>query len=78
MKEGPELLEKLKPVMGRIAKRYDHEEYGGALLLGVQGLLLKVHGSSGARAIKNAIAAAKAAGRINIGKQIEERLAAKA
>ncbi len=78
MKEGPELLEKLKPVMGRIAKRYDHEEYGGALLLGVQGLFLKVHGSSGPRAIKNAVAAAKAAGRINISKQIEERLAVKA
>jgi glycerol-3-phosphate acyltransferase PlsX len=78
MAEGPELLEKLKPLMGRMAKRYDHEEYGGALLLGVQGLFLKVHGSAGGRAIKNAIAAAKAAGRINISQQIEARLAPKA
>ena len=40
---------------GRMMKRYDHEEYGGALLLGVQGTFLKVHGSGGARAIKNAV-----------------------
>ncbi len=72
--EGPELLEKLKPVMARIAKRYDHEEYGGALLLGVQGTFLKVHGSAGARAIKNAIAAAKSISRLNVNAQIESRL----
>ncbi len=45
--ESPELVEKLKPLLGRVMKRYDHEEYGGALLIGVQGLFFKVHGSAG-------------------------------
>jgi phosphate acyltransferase len=73
--ESPEIIEKLKPVIHRIMKRYDHEEYGGALLLGVAGLFFKVHGSSGARAIKNAIAKAKAAGQLHITEQVEARLA---
>ncbi|HVS73615.1 MAG TPA: phosphate acyltransferase PlsX [Phycisphaerae bacterium] len=75
--EGPDFLHKLKPLMGRIAKRYDHEEYGGALLLGVQGLFMKVHGSAGPRAIKNAIAATKSAARLNVNQQIEHHLAPK-
>ena len=74
--EGPETAAKLKPVFGRMMKRYDHEEYGGALLLGVQGVFLKVHGSGGARAIKNAVAAAKTAGKLGLNAQIEKRLAA--
>jgi glycerol-3-phosphate acyltransferase PlsX len=73
--EGADLAGKLKPVMGRMMKRYDHEEYGGALLLGVQGTFLKVHGSGGARAIRNAVAAAKKAGALGINAEIEKRLA---
>jgi glycerol-3-phosphate acyltransferase PlsX len=73
--EGPETAARLKPVFGRMMKRYDHEEYGGALLLGVQGVFLKVHGSGGARAIKNAVAAAKTAGKLGLNTQIEKRLA---
>jgi len=76
--EGPETAAKLKPVFGRMMKRYDHEEYGGALLLGVQGVFLKVHGSSGGRAIKNAVMAAKTAGKLGINAEIEKRLAGKA
>lgn len=73
--EGPETAARLKPVFGRMMKRYDHEEYGGALLLGVQGVFLKVHGSGGARAIKNAVIAAKTAGKLGINAEIEKRLA---
>jgi glycerol-3-phosphate acyltransferase PlsX len=76
--EGPEFTEHLLPVLGRMKKRYDHEEYGGALLLGVQGTFLKVHGSGGARAIKNAIAAARTAGKLGINAEIEKRLAGSA
>lgn len=76
MAEGPEVAAKVKPVFGRLMKKYDHEEYGGALLLGVQGTFLKVHGSGGARAIKNAVAAAKKAGQLGINAEIEKRLAA--
>ncbi len=73
--EGAEFATKLKPVLGRMMKRYDHEEYGGALLLGVQGLFLKVHGSGGARAIKNAVGAVKTAAKLGINTEIEKRLA---
>jgi phosphate acyltransferase len=73
--EGPEMVARLKPIFGRMMKRYDHEEYGGALLLGVQGVFIKVHGSGGARAIKNAVAAAKVAGKLGINAEIEKRLA---
>ncbi len=72
--ESPEVLEKLKPLMARLMKRYDHEEYGGALLLGVSEIFLKVHGSGGARAIKNAVAAAKNAGKLCINSAIESHL----
>jgi glycerol-3-phosphate acyltransferase PlsX len=73
--EGPEVAARVQPIFGRMMKRYDHEEYGGALLLGVQGIFLKVHGSGGARAVKNAVAAAKAAGKLGINREIEKRLA---
>lgn len=36
-------------------KKLDYKEYGGAPLLGVNGNVVKAHGSSDARAIKNAI-----------------------
>ncbi len=75
--ESPDLAAKVKPLIGRMMKRYDHEEAGGAMLLGVSGIFFKVHGSAGARAIKNVVVAAKAAGKLNIGTQIEARLAPK-
>ncbi|NQU76321.1 MAG: phosphate acyltransferase PlsX [Planctomycetes bacterium] len=44
-----------KPIMAR----YDYHEYGGAPLLGVNGICIICHGSSSARAIYNAIRVAK-------------------
>ena len=38
-----------------LAKRMSYEEYGGALLLGVDGITIVCHGRSSAKAIKNAI-----------------------
>jgi glycerol-3-phosphate acyltransferase PlsX len=72
--EGPDTAAQLKPIFARLMKRYDHEEYGGALLLGLQGVFFKVHGSAGARAIKNAVVAAKSAGKLALNQQIESRL----
>lgn len=40
-------------------KIIDYEEYGGAPLLGIDGIGIKCHGSSGPRAIKNAIRVAR-------------------
>ncbi|MCQ2969174.1 MAG: phosphate acyltransferase PlsX [Clostridium sp.] len=49
----------LKPVFKNIADRFDYKEYGGAPFLGVDGICIKAHGSSDARAFKNAIKQAK-------------------
>lgn len=42
----------------RIKKNIDYSEYGGAPLLGVNGIVMKSHGRSSPKAIKNAIRAA--------------------
>lgn len=45
----------LLPALRGLKKQVDYTEYGGAPLLGVQGISIICHGSSNARAIKNAI-----------------------
>jgi len=53
------LAMKFKPVIQRIYKKYDYNEYGGAPLLGVNGTALICHGASESRTIRNAIFTAK-------------------
>jgi glycerol-3-phosphate acyltransferase PlsX len=43
------------PALNRLRKRMDYAEYGGGPVLGVQGLVVKAHGRSSARAIRSAI-----------------------
>jgi len=38
-----------------LKRKIDPDEYGGAVLLGINGICIKAHGSSSAKAIKNAI-----------------------
>ncbi|HZX21532.1 MAG TPA: phosphate acyltransferase PlsX, partial [Clostridia bacterium] len=45
----------LKPGLRDFKKQFDYTEYGGAPFLGVRGVLIKAHGSSDEKAIKNAI-----------------------
>jgi len=45
----------LKPTFNRLRQIYDYEEYGGAPLLGINGICIICHGSSTPRAIKNAV-----------------------
>jgi hypothetical protein len=45
----------VKPGMDDMRKRVDYTEYGGAPLLGVNGVVIISHGSSKAKAMKNAI-----------------------
>lgn len=45
----------LYPTVRRVARRMDYAEYGGALLLGVNGITVIGHGRSNAKAIKNAV-----------------------
>lgn len=49
----------VKPQLRKFKKRFDYEEVGGAPLLGVNGAVVKAHGSSSAAAIKNAIRQAR-------------------
>jgi glycerol-3-phosphate acyltransferase PlsX len=51
----------LKPRMKSLVKKLDYSEHGGAPFLGVDGLVLKSHGSSDANAIKNAVRQARIA-----------------
>jgi len=45
----------LKPALKEIKKKMDYTEYGGALLLGIDGGIIKCHGTSKAKEIKSAI-----------------------
>ena len=49
----------LKSKIGELKKKMDSEEVGGAPLLGAKAPVIKAHGSSKAKAIKNAIRQAK-------------------
>ena len=45
----------VKPSMKKVLKKYDATEYGGAPMIGLNGLVVKSHGSSDAKEIKNSI-----------------------
>lgn len=45
----------VKPALKQTLKAFDLEQYGGAPLLGLKGLVVKTHGSSKANEIKNSI-----------------------
>lgn len=45
----------VKPSLKRFLKAHDYKEEGGAALIGVNGIVIKAHGSSDARAFMNAI-----------------------
>ena len=69
------------PALKEIRKRVDDAEYGGAPLLGVNGVVIVCHGSSRAFAVKNAIrvaAGAVSSGMVNaIRQNMESNLAEK-
>lgn len=49
----------LKKGLKSFKKRFDYKEYGGAPFLGIDGIIIKAHGSSDSKAIKNAVRQAK-------------------
>lgn len=49
----------LKSSLKSFKKRFDYKEYGGAPFLGIDGIMIKAHGSSDEIAIKNAVRQAK-------------------
>ncbi|MNY74692.1 Phosphate acyltransferase [compost metagenome] len=49
------------PRLRHLKKKMDYKEHGGAPLLGLNGLVVKCHGSSDALAVKNAVGKARIA-----------------
>ena len=64
----------LKPTLKAMRKRMDYAEYGGAILLGVNGTCIIGHGSSSALAVKNAIRVVVECARTEVNIRIEENL----
>jgi glycerol-3-phosphate acyltransferase PlsX len=62
----------VRGALAEVRGRLDYSEYGGAPLLGVDGVAIVAHGSSGPRAIRNAIRVAHESARLEIGRQIME------
>ena len=55
-----------RPAFDRVRKQLDYEEYGGVPILGVNGVSIICHGSSHAKAIKNAIRVARQAAQADL------------
>ncbi|MBL0262554.1 MAG: phosphate acyltransferase PlsX [Leptospiraceae bacterium] len=64
----------LNPTLRAMKKRMDYAEYGGAVLLGVNGTCIIGHGSSSAFAVKNAIRVVIECARTEVNIRIEENL----
>lgn len=64
----------VKPSLKEFMKSHDYKEEGGACLLGVDGIVVKAHGSSDARAFKNAIRQGKSFYDRNYLKEFKEKI----
>lgn len=71
----PDLAMKFEPVVKSIYKKHDYHEYGGAPLLGANGICLICHGSSEARTIVSAVRNALKFAELDINNGIIEALA---
>lgn len=63
-----------RQAVNKIKKKLDYSEYGGAPLLGVDGVVIIGHGRSSAKAIKNAIRLAHEFAQINLPKLLVSNL----
>ncbi|HEC70080.1 MAG TPA: phosphate acyltransferase PlsX [Candidatus Omnitrophica bacterium] len=64
----------LKRSLKRFSQMIDYAEYGGAPLLGIDGVVIIGHGRSNAKAVKNAIRAALKELEVNINEEIKTRI----
>jgi glycerol-3-phosphate acyltransferase PlsX len=76
MQQDPDLAARLEPVVKSLWAKHDYHEYGGAPLLGVNGVCMISHGSSDARTIKNAILRSKQFIQSRVNEAITRRLGA--
>ncbi len=65
----------LGPKLKDLKKQFDYSSYGGAPILGVDGLVFKIHGSSSASAVENAIIKASVLADTDISEKTKETLA---
>ncbi len=72
----PELAMRFEPVVKSIYAKHDYHEFGGAPLLGANGICMICHGSSEARTIKNAIRNAITYAKAGVNDAIAQRLTA--
>lgn len=61
----------MKKVFSSLKKALDPRSYGGAFILGVNGLVVKAHGSSDRLAIQNALEVARVGAEMKIVESIE-------
>src|SRR5947209_4268789 len=66
---------KAHSVLTALVHRHDYSAYGGAPLLGIDGICIICHGSSGERAIKNALSVAAQYASAGLNEKIVEELA---
>ncbi len=64
----------VKPALKQTLKAFDFEQYGGAPMLGLNGLVVKTHGSSKAVEIKNSILQCITFTEQNINQKIKEKI----
>jgi phosphate acyltransferase len=66
----------MSPFLKRLRNTFDYSEYGGAPLLGINGVCIICHGQSSSKAIYKALAVARKMVDEQVNKQIETELAA--
>ena len=64
----------VKPAVEELKGKFNYEEYGGGILLGVKGVVIVCHGHSSSHALKNAIKLAKTCIEFNIIEEIKKRI----
>ena len=64
----------VKPALEKTLKCFDSSQYGGAPLLGLNGLVVKTHGSSKAVEVKNSILQCIAFKEEKINEKIKEQI----
>ncbi|MCG3126445.1 MAG: Phosphate acyltransferase [Phycisphaerae bacterium] len=72
--DSPHLVKQFEPVVERIWARHDFAEYGGAPLMGVNGVAIICHGRSDRRAIGNAVRVSAELVRARLNSVIVEQL----
>jgi glycerol-3-phosphate acyltransferase PlsX len=65
----------MRPAFRSLKRRVDYAEYGGAPLVGINGISIVSHGRSSDRAIKNAIRVAAELAKSEVNKHIREDIA---